>query len=68
MKLSIHHRGRELLHTIMLLTRCLQLPRRAETMHADWEQDLAKARRDLDALYAAGLDRTFLSCDNPHRR
>ena len=64
MKLSIQHRGRELLHTITLLARCLQLPDCAEEVRAGWERDLAKAKRDLEALYAAGLDRSFVRrCD-----
>ena len=59
LKLSVQHQGRELLHTIELLTRCLQLPGCSTGMRADWDRDILRARTDLEGLYVGGLDRDF---------
>jgi hypothetical protein len=61
MKLSIEHQGRELVHAIGLLNRCLQIPNCSASMRAGWEQNILKARQDLEALHVGGLHRSFLS-------
>ena len=57
--LSIQHRGREALHVIALLTRCLQIKETTAATRKAWEHSLAATRRKLEALYARGLRRDF---------
>ena len=56
---SIEHQGRELLHGIAMLTRCLELPGTNATRRRQWQARIRKARVDLEALYAEGLQRDF---------
>jgi len=56
---SIEHQGRELLHGIELLNRCLQVPIGPAAQRRQWRNDLRKAKTDLAALYVAGLDPDF---------
>ena len=54
-QLSIEHQGRELVHVMGLLTRCLQIPRTTAATRHRWQRDLASAGRKLDALHAGDL-------------
>jgi len=60
MTLSLQHRGRELLHIIGLLDRCLRIPGGSTRMRAGWERGTLKAVQDLELLYDSGLRRDFL--------
>ena len=62
--LSAEHRAREFLHGIMLVTRCLEVTSTTDPQRRQWQQRVAESRRGLEALYAAGLDRDFLTL--PH--
>lgn len=62
---SLEHQGRELLHVIGLLTRCLQIPGTTTTTRDRWGRDLAAAGRKLDALHARGLRRDLPSTVPP---
>ena len=53
------HQGHELLHGIEVLTRCLQLPRTNPARRRQWQARIRKAKVEMEALYAAGLDRAF---------
>lgn len=53
------HQARELLNRVALLTQCLQLPDVTDAEWRQWPSDIADANRRLDALYAAGLNRSF---------
>jgi hypothetical protein len=63
-ELSIEHQGRELLHGIELLGRCLLIPHCSAKSRAGWERGIVRATKDLERLYAAGLRRDFLSVTN----
>ncbi|HZN66962.1 MAG TPA: hypothetical protein VFB66_16850 [Tepidisphaeraceae bacterium] len=65
-KVTIEHQGRELLHVISLLVRCLRVRGSGRPARLRWEREIFKATRSLDDLYAAGLRRDFLSA--PARR
>jgi hypothetical protein len=58
---SPEHRARELLNGVMLLTHCLALE--GTTLHErrQWTRQLGASRMGLEALFARGLDRDFLS-------
>jgi hypothetical protein len=59
MELTTEYQGRELLHSIKVLTRCLQLPRTNPACRRHWRARIRKARAELEALSAGGLDRSF---------
>jgi hypothetical protein len=59
--LSLEHQGRELLHVISLLDRCLQIPGTAPATRRKWRSTIFQTREKLASLYAAGLSPTFLS-------
>ena len=61
MKLSIEHQGRELVHIIALLVRCLEIPGTSPATRRQWRSEIFTAREELAALYAAGLSPTFLA-------
>ena len=65
MELTIEHQGRELLHGISLVSRCLDLPESGPTARARWKRELVKAIQKLEALYSRGLPRDFLSAGKP---
>ena len=54
--LTLQHQGRELLHAIEMLTRCLQVPVGDAAQRRQWRGDIRRAKTDLSSLYAAGLD------------
>jgi hypothetical protein len=60
-KVTVEHQGRELLHIISLLVRCLHIRGSSRPTRQRWEREIPKATRSLDGLYAAGLRRDFLS-------
>jgi hypothetical protein len=55
------HRARELLNGIVLLTHCLALDGPTVHQRRQWTRQIAAARKGLEALFARGLDRDFLS-------
>jgi hypothetical protein len=57
--LNVEHQGRELLHGIELLNRCLLVGIGTTAVRRQWGKDLRRARSDLAALYLSGLDRDF---------
>ena len=57
--LTVEHRARELLHGIMLATRCLEISSTTAVQRQKWQRRVAASRRGLEELYAAGLDRDF---------
>ena len=57
--LSVEHRARELLHGIMLATRCSEMSTATAAQRQRWQRRVAASRRGLEELYAAGLDRDF---------
>jgi hypothetical protein len=59
MALSIEHQGRELLHGIEMLNRCLRIPGNSPVCRRRWQADIRKSKADLEALYADGLSRHF---------
>ena len=59
LELNIEHQGRELLHSIEVLTRCLQLPATHPSRRRKWADRIRAAKVDLEALYVGGLDRDF---------
>jgi hypothetical protein len=59
-QITIEHRGRELLHAIELLVRCLQIPHVSRRTRADWDRQVCKAKADLEVLYGNGLARDFV--------
>jgi len=65
MELTIQHQGRELLHGIALVSRCLELPGSGPSERTRWKRELVKAIQELEALYARGLPRDFLSAGKP---
>ena len=66
MNLSLQHQGRELLHCIALLLQCLRVTTVTAVQRRRWWRAIRQARVDLEALYAAGLDRDFVG--KPARR
>ena len=60
---TTEHQGRELMHAVALLALCLQIPGVSPVTRRRWEQEMQKARGDLDLLYAGGLRRDFLRRD-----
>jgi hypothetical protein len=48
----------------MLVTRCLEMTSTTGLERQQWQRRVAASRRGLEALYAAGLDRDFLTL--PH--
>jgi len=65
MELTIEHQARELLHVIGLVSLCLRLRNTGPTTRARWKWELIKAAEALEALYARGLPRDFLSAAGP---
>jgi len=59
--LTLRHQGRELLHAIEMLNRCLQVAVGDAAQRRQWRGDIRRARTDLAVLYAAGLDPDFRS-------
>jgi hypothetical protein len=57
--LSLQHQGRELLHGIEMRTRCLQVAPGDVAQRRQWRGDIRRAKTELAALYAAGLDPDF---------
>ena len=57
--LSLEHQGRELLHSIDMLNRCLEVRVGTAAARRRWGKDIRKAEAELAALYVAGLDRDF---------
>lgn len=60
-KVTVEHQGRELLHVISLLVRCLRMRGSSPSTRQRWEREILNATRSLEDLYAAGLSRDFLS-------
>ena len=60
--ITTEHQGRELLHAIELLGRCLRIPGVSAATRRRWAREKHKAQADLDSLYAGGLRPDF-----PHR-
>ena len=61
MILSLEHQGRELLHVIGVLDRCLQIPGTGPATRREWRSTIFQTREKLAGLYAAGLSPNFLS-------
>jgi hypothetical protein len=55
------HHARELLNRIMLLTNCLALDGVTALERRQWTRQIGAAQMGLEALFASGLDRDFLS-------
>ena len=55
------HRARELLDGIALLSRRLSLNESTGHERRRWRRQITASRQGLEALYAKGLDRDFLS-------
>jgi hypothetical protein len=64
--LPLQHQGRELVHCIGLLLQCLRVLPATAMQRRGWWRAVRQARVDLETLYAAGLDRTFLA-NHPSR-
>jgi hypothetical protein len=64
-KLSVEHQGRELVHVMGLLTRCLGIPGSTTATRDQWGRDLAAAGQKLEALHARGLRRDLPSAVPP---
>jgi hypothetical protein len=64
-KLSIEHRGRELLHVVELLTRCLTIPGSTVAARESWRQGIRRSTQQLQGLYAGGLSRDFHTKGTP---
>ena len=57
MYLTLEHQGRELLHGIALMLKCLDLPSTTTSERRRWSRGIRQSRAELEALYAAGLSR-----------
>jgi len=55
------HRARELLNGIGLLSRCLSLKESTGDERRQWRRQISASHQALEALYARGLRRDFLS-------
>ena len=60
-KPNIDRQGKQLVHVIGLLTRCLEISHRSASLRTEWERDLLTAKQDLEALHAGGLRRDFIA-------
>ena len=58
---TIEHPGRELLHAIDLLGRCLLIPRVKAATRRRWEHEIHKAQGGPGSPVRGGLRRDFLS-------
>ena len=63
MQLTIQHQARELLHGIDLLLQCMSLPSATTLERRRWRSQVSQSRKELEALYAAGLRRDFADQD-----
>ncbi len=59
-ELTVEHQGREQLHIISMLARCLRNRGASRPTRLRWERAILKATLRLDDLYVAGLRRDFL--------
>ena len=67
MKLSMEHRGRELMNLVWMLTHCLRLPDVPDAERRQWPGKIDDANRRLDALFDRGLSRDFAAqVPSPH--
>ena len=57
---TVEHQGRELVHGMQLLARCLRIPNVPRATRERWQQEIRKAQADLELLYAGRLRRDFL--------